>query len=193
MTSYAHTIEGEGPGDAGLVQAVLAGNVGAAESFVRQYWDELFRVAYLLLHDRGLAEDVAQESVLSALRGLSSFDQAKALRPWVRRIAANRSIDSLRAAGARPPERLGRELTDADLELTAEPIAELALSEDVSEALSRLPEHLRIAVVLRHLFDFTPREIAEMAGLEPATARTHIHRGLLQLREELKVQTGADQ
>jgi DNA-directed RNA polymerase specialized sigma24 family protein len=53
--------------------------------------------------------------------------------------------------------------------------------------LAELPERQRIAVVLVHGFDWTPREVSELTGLSPSTVHTHLERGLTKLRAALEV------
>jgi DNA-directed RNA polymerase specialized sigma24 family protein len=53
--------------------------------------------------------------------------------------------------------------------------------------LADLPERQRIAVVLVHGFEWTPREVSELTGLSPSTVHTHLERGLTKLRSALEV------
>jgi RNA polymerase sigma factor (sigma-70 family) len=57
---------------------------------------------------------------------------------------------------------------------------------DLAEALRRLPDRQRVAVVLVHVFGWTPSEVGEITGVAPATIRSHLRRGLRQLRRSLK-------
>jgi RNA polymerase sigma-70 factor (ECF subfamily) len=178
--------------EAALLRSVAARKADAAEALVARFWDDAYRVAFLLLHDRGVAEEVAQDALLSAIQSIDTFDLDRPFGPWLQRIAANRAYDRLRSRRRRP------ELAVEDVEAStagsddaiADAIARQAISEELIEALAALDPEFRSAVVLRHLLDYEPREIAAIAGVPAATVRTRIHRGLLRLRDALTNEEG---
>jgi RNA polymerase sigma-70 factor (ECF subfamily) len=175
-----------------LLRAVAAGSATAAHDLVAHYWDDAYRVGFLLLHDRGAAEEVAQDALLGAVDSIGSFDLDRPFRPWLQRIAANKALDRLRHKARRP--ELIVEQADADDRVSdaiADAIAREALSDELLAALAALGPEFRTAVVLRHLLDYEPQEIAEIVGVPAATVRTRIHRGLLQLRNALRTEEGA--
>lgn len=171
-----------------VMTAASAGDVTAIESFVRWAWPRAHRVAFLLTHDAGAAEDIAQEAVLSAVRAIPSFDLSRDPGPWLERIAANKAIDHLRLRQRRPESELIEEQLPDDSSLVRELTTAIdsAISAEVMEAFSGLSPEQRQTVVLRHLLDYEPSEIAEMLDLPGSTVRTHIHRGLGRLRERLQ-------
>jgi RNA polymerase sigma-70 factor (ECF subfamily) len=182
----------EGVSEIALLRAVGEGDADAAERLVARYWDDAYRVGFLLLHDQGAAEEVAQDALVSAIASIASFDLDRAFRPWLQRIAANKALDRLRQNRRRPElvvENAGAGARDSDEEL-ADAIARDALPNELIQALARLDTDLRSAVVLRHLLDYEPREIAQIMGVPAATVRTRIHRGLMQLRDELSDDEG---
>ena len=61
------------------------------------HWPRAYRAAYLVTHDAGAAEDIAQESFLAAIRALDRFDRSRPFGPWLHRIVVNRAIDWTRA------------------------------------------------------------------------------------------------
>src|SRR5689334_23581415 len=96
------------------------------------------RAAYLVVHDAGAAEDIAQEAFLAAVRALDRFDRRRPFAPWLHRIVVNRAIDWARARGLRA------EVGDAPLaEVAAREPAEARYSEPVAEALLALPPEQR--------------------------------------------------
>ena len=66
-----------------------------------EHWPQAQRAAYLVVHDASLAEDIAQESFLAAIRNLDRFDRRRPFGPWLHRIVVNRAIDARQ--GPRPP------------------------------------------------------------------------------------------
>lgn len=167
---------------------MIDGDRDAVDSFVGWMWRRAKQIAYLLAQDQGLAEDVAQESVLKALRALPSFDRTRPIKPWAERIAANATLDRLRKRHIRSEisyeDHAG--LDEDHLEARATELVRQAVSDDVMEALRTLNEAQRSAIVLRYLLDYSPQEIAEISGIPASTVRSHVRRGLIELRLILK-------
>jgi RNA polymerase sigma-70 factor (ECF subfamily) len=162
------------------VRGAQRGSVSDLESLFRHHWPRAYRAAYLVVHDTAAAEDIAQEAFLAAVRALDRFDRRRAFGPWLHRIVVNRAIDWSRA------RTLRREAGDAALDVAAaSPPAGNPHAETLAAALAELsPEH-RAVIVLRHLLEYTPGEIAELTGLPRGTVNSRLRRGLDQLAESL--------
>jgi RNA polymerase sigma-70 factor (ECF subfamily) len=159
------------------VRGAQRGSVSDLEALFRTHWPRAFRAAYLVTHDAAAAEDIAQESLLAALRALDTFDRRRPFGPWLHRIVVNRAIDWTRA------RKLRAEVELSDSIRAPEPSR--PPRDDVLAALGRLaPEH-RAVVVMRYLLEFTPGEIAEALGLPRGTVNSRLRRGLDALQEEL--------
>lgn len=166
--------------DADLVRATRGGSTTAAEELVDRYWDGSYRIAFAILGDPHLAEDVTQESMVSMLDSLGRFDARRAFRPWLHRIVANRALDWARARSRR--EELSR--------LVAPPIADAGSDPRLVEALGELPADQRAVVVLRHVAGYGTNEIARMLGVRRGTVGSRLRRGLDQMRSELEAGDG---
>src|SRR5919204_1819361 len=83
------------------VRGAQAGSVSDFEALFRAHWGRAFRAAYLVAHDAGAAEDIAQEAFLAAVRALDRFDRRRPFGPWLHRIVLNRAIDHARARALR--------------------------------------------------------------------------------------------
>ena len=168
--------------DGAVVQAAQDGSLDAMEELFRRYWSGAHRAAWLVVHDAALAEDVAQEAFLSAVRSLHRFDRRRPFGPWLHRIVVNRAIDHARAREVRrevPAEAAG--------EPAAAPPASPALSSgDVVGALAALPPEQRAVIVLRHLLGYTPGEIARLLELPRGTVNSRLRRGLDDLKARLE-------
>src|SRR3954454_9976215 len=162
-----------GASDGALVRAAQDGSVEAMEELFRRYWSGAHRAAWLVVHDAALAEDVAQEAFLSAVRALHRFDRRRPFGPWLHRIVVNRAIDHARAREVR---------REVPAELVGEPASgssgDSFSSDDVLGALAALPPEQRAVVVLRHLLGYTPGEIARLLGLPRGTVNSRLRRGL---------------
>jgi RNA polymerase sigma-70 factor (ECF subfamily) len=165
-----------------LVRDARRGSEAAMEELFRANWPAAYRAAFLVVHDHAAAEDIAQEALLAAIRSLDRFDRRRPLRPWLHRIVVNRAIDWSRLRALRA------EVADAAVpEAVAAERAAGVYSDPVISALASLsPEH-RAVVVLRHLLEYTPGEIAELLDLPRGTVNSRLRRGLDALRGELEV------
>ena len=154
-----------------LVRAAQRGDAAAVEALFRAHWPALYRAAWFVVRDAQAAEDIAQEAFLAAVAALDRFDRGRPLAPWLRTIVARRAIDALRA------RTLRREVGDAAL--AALPAEESAPpTEDLADALSALPDDQRTVVVLRHVLELTPGEIAAVLDLPRGTVNSRLRRGL---------------
>jgi RNA polymerase sigma-70 factor (ECF subfamily) len=169
-----------------LVRAAQGGSAQAMEELFRRHWPRAHRAAWLVVHDAAAAEDVAQEAFLAAVRALDRFDRRRPFGPWLHRIVVNRAIDYARAREVR------REVpADAVAEASSSGSASDGPSGEVLAALACLaPEH-RAVIVLRHLLEFTPGEIAKVLGLPRGTVNSRLRRGLDALAEPLRDEVGA--
>src|SRR5947208_2199029 len=84
-----------------LVRA-KAGDERAFATLVEPFRRELQLHCYRLLGSVQDAEDVVQETLLAAWRGLNGFEERASLRSWLYRIATNRSLNAIRERGRRP-------------------------------------------------------------------------------------------
>jgi RNA polymerase sigma-70 factor (ECF subfamily) len=148
---------------------------------VREHQSMVFSVCWHFLHDRDLAEDVAQEVFLGLHRNLESIQSAAHAGHWLRKVAVQRAIDAGRRRSRRPQVAL------ADV---AEPAAETVvrdpmLGETLRRLIATLPETPRMVMVLRYQEDLDPAEIGQVLEMPVATVKSHLQRSLALLREKL--------
>lgn len=160
--------------EAALVAAVKGGD---REAFARLYGLYSPMVHGILLARVPYAEvgDLVQDVFLVAFRKLGSLRQPERFGPWVAMITRNRAMDFYRRT--RETEELNEELAHAE-----RPTAEAA---EALEAIRALPEAYRETLVLRLVEGMTGPEIAARTGLQPASVRVNLHRGMKLLREKL--------
>jgi RNA polymerase sigma-70 factor (ECF subfamily) len=159
------------------VRAAQRGDASGIEALFRVHWPRAHRAAYLVVHDAAAAEDIAQEAFLAAIRNLDRFDRRRPFGPWLHRIVVNRAIDWARARQLRAEA----ELADA----VAAPEREAELGGPLLGALAALPPEHRAVIVLRHLLEYTPGEIADLLGLPRGTVNSRLRRGLDSLQERV--------
>ncbi len=154
------------------------GSASDLEALFRAHWPRAHRAAYLVVHDSALAEDIAQESFLAAVRNLDRFDRRRPFGPWLHRIVVNRAIDAARARGLRRETELG----DEDV-VTTTPSGP---DRTVLAALAGLPPDQRAVVVLRYVLEYTPGEIARLLEIPRGTVNSRLRRGLDGMRHQLE-------
>jgi RNA polymerase sigma-70 factor, ECF subfamily len=153
---------------------------GFAE-IVRTHQAMVFSIAYHALHDRGQAEELAQDVFLQLHRHLGSIESPEHLVYWLRRTTCHRAIDAMRRR-QRSPERAFEVMPEpADGAAQADPMRDAALRKMVAA----LPEQQRLVVVLRYQEDMDPAEIAKILEMPVNTVKSYLQRGLAMLREKL--------
>lgn len=171
---------------------MLSGDAEAFRDLVEREANAIIGVCRRILGDATEAEDAAQDAFLLAYRKIGSYRGDGPLGGWLMRIA-------VREAQHRAKHRRAVVSLDGDHADAFEPAAAVtdggldpvAIAEGHEEtvrvrtAVDGLPERYRTAVRLRFLEDRSFEEIAATTGRPPATVRTHLHRGLLRLRERL--------
>lgn len=152
------------------------------EALIGPLRTDLFRYAFWLGRDRGLAEDVVQEAMLRAWRSLDDLQDRSAAKQWLLTI--------VRREHARHFERKRLEMTDID-DLSPADQRKLADShsadvEDVRRAIFRLDDNYREPLVLQVLMGYSTGEIAKMMSIEQGAVLTRLYRARKKLRSEFQ-------
>ena len=151
------------------------------DALVREHQGMVFSLAYHFLHERALAEEVAQEVFLSLHRNLDTVQSAAHALFWLRQATVRRSIDETRRRRRRPQVALD----DVPEPATGNSQRDPMLGEVLRRLIAALPEDARMVMVLRYQEDLDPSEIAELLVMPLATVKSHLHRSLAALREKL--------
>ena len=145
-----------------------------------------FRVAYGVLRSREDAEDVAQEAAVRAYRSFASLRNRDSFRGWLVRTAWRLALDR-RRSDRRRGAREQAVVAVADPPPSTEAIAAARQAQErVWQALDRLPEKLRIVVVLGAVEGHDTREVAALLGLPEGTVKSRLFRARQQLTEILR-------
>ena len=170
-----------------LIERAREGDLDAFNDLVSLYQDALFALVVRMVPDRDQAADAVQEAFFSAYRNLSSF-RGGSVKSWLNRICVNAAMDTQRARKRRPAQPYP-ELEDeswqppAGEDVDPERIAVGAeRSRVLNEAMTRITDDQRTAIVLYDVEGYDYSEIAEMTGVSLGTVKSRIHRGRLALR-----------
>jgi RNA polymerase sigma-70 factor (ECF subfamily) len=166
--------------------AILAGDRGAAEGFFRHHLGALYEfVHYRVGGNRAMAEDLVQDTFLTALERLAAFDGRASLHTWLCGIAKNKIRAQRRRAR---PVLMEDVLSEADPEIEAilmavdrEPLPDGVLEREetkelVGATLSSLPPDYRDALVQKYVDELSTAEIAARAGKNEKAAESTLHR-----------------
>lgn len=166
------------------VERVVAGDISAFEDIVRRWQGPLVNLAYRFCHDRGRAEEMAQEAFLRAYRGLKQWRREAALSTWLFALATNFYRSELRRIPARTvsiddvhepvdPRAIDGGLEDANRDLA------------VRRAVFALPPKYREALILFYFHEMDVPAAARSLGLPEGTFKAHLFRGREILRNKL--------
>jgi RNA polymerase sigma-70 factor, ECF subfamily len=169
-----------------LIGRAQAGDVGAFEALADVHTDRLYTVALRLLGDRGEAEDVLQETLLRAWRGIRRFEGRAMVFTWLYRIAVNESNRALarrqRHRGNVPVDEHAIAVPAPTRDGPASRAERQELSEALRLAISQLSVPRRVALVLRDIEGLSTREAAEIAGVGEAAFKSRLHQARLTVR-----------
>jgi RNA polymerase sigma-70 factor, ECF subfamily len=149
------------------------------EELVHAHQNRVFSIAYHFLHDRALAEEVAQDVFLQLHRTLPSLKSEAHITAWLRKVTSHRCIDCAR-----------RRRQDLGLDSIAEPAAETPpgdplMARRLQRVVASLPPKARAVVILRYQEDLEPDEIARVLGWRLNTVKSQLQRSLAILRDKL--------
>ena len=178
-----------------LVTELQSGSEAAFDWLVTHYHVPVFNLILGMLGDPADAADGTQEVFLKAFKGIRQFRQGSSLKTWLYRIAIREALNHRRwfkrhlqknvSIDAEPEERQARiEIED----LHATPFDQLASREIqavVQQALARVPDVFRSAVILRDLEGLSYEEVAEVLECSVGTVKSRILRGRRALKELL--------
>jgi RNA polymerase sigma-70 factor (TIGR02960 family) len=172
--------------------AARAGDERAFRALVEPYRRELQVHCYRMLGSVQDAEDVLQEAMLAAWRGLNEFRERSSLRTWLYRIATNRCLNSLRDSSRRPrpepirtvepawlepyPDQLLDQLPDAAPGPEARYETKEAVTLAFVAALQHLPPNQRAVLVLRDVLGYRAAEVAEMLSTTETSVNSTLRR-----------------
>ena len=174
-----------------LLSAVARGGVWAMELLYERYSRILYSLAYRMVADHQVAEDLLQDAFLAVWRRATSYSpQSGAVRSWIVSIMHHRTIDYLRSVRRRSTLKEATwEEVERD-ERTAFPDAwdeawQNIRSAQIREALMKLPTEQRMVIELAYFQGWTHSEIAEGCQIPLGTVKARIRLALARLRRGL--------
>ena len=168
--------------DRDLMARHVAGDGGAAFGEIfRRHRDRMYAVALRTTSNRELAADAVQEAFISAFRRADAYRGEAAVTTWLHRIVVNACLDRIRRE--RVTVRRAGDVAELDLPDRHDHHASVEARLDVREALARIPEGQRLALVLVDMHGLSVAEAASILGVAEGTVKSRCFRG----REALAV------
>ncbi|MEW6356259.1 MAG: RNA polymerase sigma factor [Planctomycetota bacterium] len=169
--------------DEDLMRRTAAGDVAAFEAIFDRYAGRIVSFALRMTGDRDLAESLAQETFLRALKNASGYAYPRPFSPWLFAIARNACLDELRR---KKPVLLDTPSPIEDPGGAPSLLSALVQDEEAKAlmtAIQDLPDKFREVLVLRAFHDLPYAEIAEIVNCNESTARSRMDYALGRLRK----------
>ena len=205
--SFEHTASG---GDAGLndeelVRRAVDGDYDAFEKLVERYQDRAYRLAFSLVKDESVAQDVIQEAFLNTYRKLHTYSGDARFGSWIYRVVVNAALMRIRKEDRRVEigiEDVGPSVTEEEgafaeppsWRIQADEAAEnMELREQILAAIDELKPKYQAAFLLREVEGLSIKEIADVLDLSEGAVKTRLHRARLHLQATLEPYLGRNE
>lgn len=174
--------------DGQLIEQSIDGSERAFREILSRYREKILAICLRMMRNRTEAEEAAQDSFVKIYLNLDRFDQTRDFGAWAAGIALNECRDCLRKRAR--SKKIFSELGDSD------PAGSQAMADDnlerklkmeaVENAIEKLPDKLREAIILRAYGDYSYEEIAKIMKIRVGTVMSRLYRAREQLTEILK-------
>jgi RNA polymerase sigma factor (sigma-70 family) len=171
-----------------LIDGCKAGDQKAQFQIYKLFYKAMYNASLRVVNDTMEAEDIMQESFLSAFENISIYSGTVSFGAWLKKIVLNRSIDALRKKNI-----LIYDAVESYPEIAVEYQEELFQDEEsynrleaAKEAMKRLPDKYRIILSLYMLEGYDHEEISEILSIPGSTSRSQLSRAKQRLIEEVK-------
>lgn len=172
--------------ETGLVIAAAGGDVEAFAALVRNYTNAVCAIAYDILHDYYLAQDIAQEAFMKAFRSLHSLQKPERFGSWLYSIALHLAIDHRRSLSrkARLQSELEQHVLRENDPQAADRIIRQEMRLDIEHALQQLDITSRVILISYYVSEMKMPEIARMLNMSVAAVESRIRRSRKLLKED---------
>ena len=192
------------------LEALRAGDEAAFQSLVQRYHSPMFKLAMTYVGDRGVAEDVVQESWLTCLRSLDRFEGRSSLKTWLFGILVNVARARRRKESRILPFSSFWRRDDSDSRrptvdgsrfgsdgmwsvgphswdnIPESNVLGAETLQHVKSAIDALPAKQREVILLRDVAGFEATEVSSLLGISPANERVRLHRARAAVRQALE-------
>jgi RNA polymerase sigma-70 factor (ECF subfamily) len=170
-----------------LIDGCKTGDQKAQFQIYKLYYKAMFNTSLRIVNDTMEAEDIMQESFLSAFEKIETYSGMVSFGAWLKKIVINRSLDALsrRKAIFEDIETHIGIRDDSSEEVAVKEELDVKV-EEVKGAIDRLPDGYRVILSLYLLEGYDHDEIAEILGINSSTSRSQLSRAKQKLLNELR-------
>ncbi len=170
--------------DFSLIKRFIEGDEATFNILVQRHKEKVRNIIYLTISRQDSVDDISQEVFLTVYKNLKRFRFESQFTTWLYRITVNKCRDHLRKMKIR---NIFTPIKDSEIELgyTTRP-EDRDTAEIVREAISKLPEKLRVPLLLKDIEGLSYQEISEAVNCEIGTVKSRIFRAREGLRNILK-------
>ncbi len=177
--------------DKQLVAEAKAGNHQAFEKLVERHEDKVYGLALRMMGNEADAEDVLQDTFLSAYKALKNFKEKAAFSTWLYRLATNAALMKLRKKKGDKTIPLDEQMAEfvpnpeiRDWSAAPDSILEgKELKEIMEQAIQSLPDMYRAVFLLKDVERLRNNEIASILNISVSAVKSRLHRARLHLRK----------
>ena len=156
------------------------------DQYIAQYGRRLYGLCRTLCSDSFDAEDLYQETWLKVCRKIESYDASRPFEAWLTGICVNTYRDAYRRRRRSPLQEHFAGEEEKERAMESVPAEKQADYREVREAVDRLPNKLRVTVILYFFHGFSEKETAAALHIPPGTVKSRLSRAKSLLKEELK-------
>ena len=179
--------------DEKLVELAVSGDTEAFGEIVRRWVRKIFALCFGMLAREDEARDAAQETFISAYKGLSKFRGDAKVSSWLHRIAVNQCLTVKRRVRTRSEDLIDEDKHEEERYFVApEKLSPSTATEAnerlfyVRQAVTSLPADLRQVIVMKEFEDMTFQEISEVLEVPLSTVKSRLYTALKQLKMKLE-------
>lgn len=149
---------------------------------VNEYGPTLYRIAYRMVGDGHVAEDIVQETFRSAWKSRQRYESGRGDRAWLATILRRRVVDHWRRK--KPVDTVGGDAVYEIVVDDPDPLSD-ELSSQLQDGLDQLPKPLRETLLLVVVGELTHQEVADMLGIPIGTVLSRVSRARSRLRQHM--------
>lgn len=182
--------------DLQAIRRLRHGDIGGLEVLMERYQVKAARAAFLITHDKALAQDVVQETFIRIYQRIRQFDESFPFEPYLMRSVINASLNAVRGNG----RFISLDGDSNELEKLLDRAASVEsqvefnqLQHEILETLSKLSPRQRAVIVQRYYLQMSEKEIAEALGAAPGTVKWLLSTARERLRHLLRQKGGSNE
>ncbi|OEH85683.1 hypothetical protein BHU72_02495 [Desulfuribacillus stibiiarsenatis] len=171
-----------------IVNLAKQGDREALVVILKNSENAIYQTAYYLTKNEADAKDLTQDTLLRVYQKFHTYQGQASIKVWVQRITTNIFLDKVRKKKAQlfSLDNEAYQYIPDEGYSVEEQVEGQMKSQEVREAVQKLPEQYKLVVVLRYLQDMTYKEIADILEIPENTVKTHLFRARKHLKELLR-------